>query len=512
MNGINQNFDLVVRVLTPVHIGAGQEKAWIKGFNYIYQNNKVFVLDETKIISSINDQEINNWANALSDGKAQEYILRKNSNPETVSQLVFNCFPEPEGEIKTITRTGIGKPILPGSSIKGAIRSAFFGYLYKNSTNVENAVSTRGTDRKGKLIDPNIPVFGPIEANIMRLIRITDAVFDKTELAPTKTYNLSGNIKALKGVWKKGLPSGTNTDMFSNTGFVFTYEILPEGSLSFCRIGLGTQILNVIDENNHSSRPKFIDEVLKKSDPLVHVFKMINLQTKDFIQNEIEFFSTYGGNESDTIISNLEKISEEIPSDNSSCVLHLGAGVSYHGITGDWIHNSHEIDEIKNINGRSRAFFNSKASSKSRKLAFKYDSAGQLVLESMGFIKLYTSESWEIEKSKIEKLLARKEEEKQKILLEQENRRNEEKQAAEEAKKPKIKIFDTLKDGDIVDAKYIGQDGPQAKVKLFTDPEKTASFRYPGGFDTDCILELKISFPNKKNRDQFNLTIHRIKS
>ncbi|MBW6480339.1 MAG: type III-A CRISPR-associated RAMP protein Csm5 [Bacteroidales bacterium] len=76
-----------------------------------------------------------------------------------------------------------------------------------------------------------------------------------------------------------------------------------------------------------------------------------------------------------------------------------------------------------------------------------------------------------------------------------------------QAQVPVTRNFSQLKDGDIVDAIVTGQENLYAQVKLFCsdEPDIPGKFRYPAGFEIGAILELKIFFPNKKNKRDFNL-------
>ena len=81
----------------------------------------------------------------------------------------------------------------------------------------------------------------------------------------------------------------------------------------------------------------------------------------------------------------------------------------------------------------------------------------------------------------------------------------------EQPRQPVTKDFTQLRDGDTVDAKVVRQEGINVVVELFCTnlTQTTWKFRYAAGFPKNSILELKISFPNRKNRMQFNLTYYK---
>jgi len=79
------------------------------------------------------------------------------------------------------------------------------------------------------------------------------------------------------------------------------------------------------------------------------------------------------------------------------------------------------------------------------------------------------------------------------------------------ALKPTFRILENYpKGGGKVDAKVVGQEGLQMKVEVFLEgfEGKIQSVRYNDGlnyFGKDAIVELDLTFPNPKNKNQFNL-------
>lgn len=78
---------------------------------------------------------------------------------------------------------------------------------------------------------------------------------------------------------------------------------------------------------------------------------------------------------------------------------------------------------------------------------------------------------------------------------------------------PETRDFNLLKDGNVVDALVTGQENLYAVVELCCDnlSNKTGKFRYPAGFPAGTVIEAEIFFPNKKNRMEFTLRFKRVK-
>jgi len=506
MESINNNNQLYIRILTPTFIGAGSEKNWSEGIDYFYKNKTVYILDKQKIFHKlINDkQAIDIWTNLIAGGKSADflkYLTTKGIDFEEISVYKFNASQAPKDDIKAFIRTGLGVPIIPGSSLKGAIKSVLFDYLNKE-VQPENMI--KFTDNKtGQPVkydkkEYDKILFGDINNNLMRLIRITDAEFEDSGLFTTKTYNLMNNGKNWETAWKFAGGKGNNDVKFEKEGFVFTYEILEPDATSTFRLGFAEEIFKLLF-NAPKNKPKYADKVLT-TNPCNHLFRIINEHTKAYINKETIFYKRFENEENaghiEVIISKLNGLLKEIPEDNLSCVLHLGAGSGFHGITGDW-QFEHIETVIKPENDKRY---------KSRKLAFEPHNDGYSFYP-MGFMKIMDTSTWNKEfagKAEKDKL---KKAEKERLQLIELQKIEEEKQKAEEAKKPHNKDFSKLKSNDIIDAIVLRQEGNYVVVDLFCEnlPQKVQKFRYASGFEKDEILELIVTFPMKENRNQFNL-------
>lgn len=364
-----------IKALTPVHVGAGPEKKWIKDLDFFYDNGKIKVFDLSDVLKNKNGDFIVKVANAISGRKlfSSNLIQKKTIKPF----FEFQHDGQPE-EIFVQSRTGMGDIIIPGSSLKGAITSAILGYLYK----YDQETHSIGRDEK---IDEKI--FGSIQNSVMRLIQFTDAQFAKnyTGLFNTKIYSMGYR---LNGEWKHDLRNRNgDRSKFNENDFVNTYECIKTQSESYFRIVI---VKNIIDQIGKitEKKPQNIDKILKTntSSPAIELFKMINQQTINYVKKEIEYFKQHEGDKSEQIIETLENL-YSVASDcsESECVLHLGSGSGFHGVTGDWQFESHIITSLGD-NGRGQ--INATNAAKTRRLVFQKNAEGEYEFYPMGFVKL----------------------------------------------------------------------------------------------------------------------------
>ena len=195
------NCDWKIKILTPVHIGGAQEKHWQDGLDFIIKDRKVYFLNQEKMI---NHWGIDRYSDFLASGKIKELI--KNIKIKDFSDRVEPISGKTEEIRQHIKNAASGKPIIPGSSLKGALRSVIFKYLIDQSHH-----SIKGKNAESK-------IFGKISEDFMRFIQVGDVEFERTEILNTKILSL--NERKNLG-WKnrrKGSEANLNEKYFT-TGY-----------------------------------------------------------------------------------------------------------------------------------------------------------------------------------------------------------------------------------------------------------------------------------------------------
>lgn len=480
MENLNKKFDLQIEVLTPLNVGAGAEKDWIKGADFIVDDNKVKIINLRKAAQFVPVSEL---TIALLEKNSVTLKTKLGNNITHCVERVFEGNYFGNNDIKTHIKNQLsGNPIIPGSSLKGAIRSILFQYLGCSS---KDGKEFFGSSTKGD--------------EFMRFVKVADTEFDNSTLVNSKIYNLKRQGNNFLGAWKHGF--NNTTQNLEPDKFNTFFEALMPQQRAFTTISIsekGYKNFEKIGSHEKGDKKRTIVE-----NDISYLFQIINQHTKKYIKKQIQFFEKYSNNESHKIIISLNKILDQIPDDNSSCVLKMSAGSGFHSITGDWQFDNFSIDGVDTTRTISQGTLNRKRSAKSRKIAI-YNNTFYL----MGFVKLQV-----VDGSKIEEERKRIKEQEEKNRLEQKKNENKKREFEEKLKQPETRDFNTLKDGDIVDAKVVGQEGVQCVVELFLDnlSSKTHRFRFPAGFETGTIISCSINFPNRNNRNQFNLMYKKTK-
>ncbi len=428
---INQNYTLEAEILTPVHVGAGAEKDWLENADFVFDNGELYLLDHKKVIDAIGPDK---FANALT---APNKTSLKNMLPGPVADYaskVLECDANTNNEIRAQIRAGLeNKPVIPGSSLKGAFRSVIIHHLEpssrtKNNNQLNKQVMGSSTDGDD---------FG-------RFFKITDVSFEKTKLTNSKIFNLTQKGNNFESGWKHANKNNTKPN-FDPKGFNTVYEVIAPkqkgmfdlmlADLPWKNLKPGRFYLKLKKDAERKRKQQKLDDIASLEQrveaktqivkgPIEDLFGIINDYTHNYLEKEMAFFEKYNQAENtNKILESLAELKSLIPSDNSYCIMRLAAGSGFHSITGDWKLESHEINGLKKNGRKMQGSLNNELSAKSRKIAISH---GQFM--PMGFIKLRQVTAAEIKKREEQERQKREEARKQK---EMETKRREEERIRE---------------------------------------------------------------------------------
>ena len=394
MDGVNNKYNIEIEVLTPLSIGAGGEKDWVRGVDFVVDNSRLYKLNLKKLVA--NGVKIDDLTTYFAKKDEAGIKSRIAGKIENVSDFSMQFPAETDNDIKTFVRNQLsGKPVLAGSSLKGALRSVIFDYL--------GGKTKDGQDVFGSAVKGD---------EFMRFIKVSDAEFEETELVNTKIFNLQGSGANWQGGWKKEQHKTENN--FSATGFNTVYEcIVPQQKgfssimfsenrfSNFCETYYSNEIkkLNIeLDKvkDKNLNKQKSIEKQIKDLTLLSNLvedkqnvldlkdfFAIINKHTKEYLKKERLFFEKYSTDKTDDIIESIDNLLNQIPDDNLYCILKMSAGSGFHSITGDWQFDDYSIDGLDTSKKVSRGLSRGNKSAKSRKIAICNG-----VFSLMGFVKL----------------------------------------------------------------------------------------------------------------------------
>ncbi len=418
----NKTYHLKIQVLTPTFIGSNREDTLKNGVDYFKENERYFIVDWQRLFERSNENQLYDLKEYLLDNKSEElktFVRQLQAAKPAAGELT--------GDVKMHVKNNLnGRLIIPGSSLKGAIRSVLVHFLFQASGMNRNDY----IGKKKKNTEFLELLFGSLKdgENFMRFLQVSDAEFDTEQaFVRSKVFSLSFNRqeRRILGGWKSAR-HGSEPE-FNERGFVTTYEVLPMDSnasfrLNFSEKGwenaskqikkwfdqetINRQIQQLENElasmQENDSRRFNVQKKLKKLRKRLRVlevfknivqnenftqalFEKINEFALQYAEKEIAFHEKFQQAEhSKKLIAawqQIKKITEEaIKSGNQYAVLRLGQGSGFHNVTGDWQFDTHHIT----FAGK-RGAYRGKNSAKTRKWAFE-KKGNNFVFYPMGFV------------------------------------------------------------------------------------------------------------------------------
>jgi CRISPR-associated protein Csm5 len=203
-----------LHILSPIHIGTGQE---LDPFSYIIIDNNLLLVDLVKWMNAYPDQdELSSMVDSNNFAEMRSFIADKMVNGNealasipvktmnllsTYRRVIKEKDPRNQLLIDGMTRNKISQaPYIPGSSIKGSIRTAIANHF------VEAAKVTSKNKRKEykPVFEPdyNEKIFGSIKNDPMKNMKFSDIPLDKfgSLIIEAEEYPLNeGKTKTPKG-------------------------------------------------------------------------------------------------------------------------------------------------------------------------------------------------------------------------------------------------------------------------------------------------------------------------
>ena len=137
-----------LKTITPVHIGTGETLNQIDGF---YNNGRWHRIDVDAVLAAVPESELNRLTVAMGQRDFQWSRYLPTNQPST--RYTLPCPEDPrETEIREAIKDVFSRPMIPGSSIKGAIRTALlWGFIDDGDPTAQQAFDYSINHLKGQL-------------------------------------------------------------------------------------------------------------------------------------------------------------------------------------------------------------------------------------------------------------------------------------------------------------------------------------------------------------------------
>jgi len=338
-----------VTTLSPVHVGSGRK--YMYGLDYIYNLKKIYFLNNDSIWKAF-PEKLPAIAKHLADGNIAEVVnLYKGLGVFRDNKFILygSDFPFNVNEIFQAISDGFNRPIIPGSSIKGSLRSIILNRLFRDNSDREL------NERQ---------LVGHIDDSLFKYLQVTDTTWKSRTVLPVKVFSgdMGNDNNHDFGQWKDAFRGGHSQE-FHEQPFTSGYEVIPDEKISYCRMNWPsaekTVSIRAYDRNvvgiqffQHNDFKKAIKEYMN-----------------NYLAKEIAFFNHFENDgllddEGDNVISGFYNYLLEENKKPGCFILRIGSGSGYYSVSGDWKHQDHLTTE-RDFRHNQR-----KLPAKTRKLSF----------------------------------------------------------------------------------------------------------------------------------------------
>ena len=279
-----------LQILSPVHIGSGE--SYKKNIDFLLSKNSINIVDSQKLLKEAAEKgmkALNSLTEAIENSSLESWCKENGVSFKKISKRHYSFrekYINKIRDIREIIRDGRGKPIVPGSSIKGAFRTALLFNMVKDDDIIHETLQKllNQQEVKFKYADSSITkkYFGKDpNHNLMRALIVGDfkKITGSTVLLLSFVYTLTKKGTLIRE--KSGKEKKYDMKIFLE-GFVPGNSF--EGQVSFDNFLLA----------HCKSKKEF--SAFSQGLSLEYLINAINTRTKKMIDEELEFFSKSNGN------------------------------------------------------------------------------------------------------------------------------------------------------------------------------------------------------------------------
>ncbi len=367
---LGEKIPCTVETLTPLHIGSGA--VLTNEFDFVKNGFSVSIVRQSDLLKYLeeNEEEFENFQNNNFKLSALKSL------PQEKRKYYFNVI---GNEIREFERDGFGVPYIPGSSIKGALRSVLLNHFIDSLDREKlNELLLLGRKREfaAKFLLQKIFGKNP-NSDFMRTIEVFDAHFDEYDIDLYNAYVLSLNGSNDFG-WKN-LRKRFNAKNIKNATPIVAEYINPRTKTNFS-LKFDKFVLSNIEYPNSISS-------------LYELAEITNNYAKKYLEEEREFFVKINSRKKlDSVIKQIEELVSSIPSDNNSMLLKIGWGGGWKAMTGNYIEDEALLNNVRQKFKLGKKGFD--IFPKTRRIIFDEDVPKYL----SGWVKITFNDKMEIKK------------------------------------------------------------------------------------------------------------------
>lgn len=151
-----------IKTLTSVHIGSGETFQY--GNDFVRGKDAdgdsiIGIVEPKQVLALIGEKNLDAWVTAIDGGRSTDQIVKQYAPSAKLEQysrrIILSWANEikPTDTLKEYIHDGLGRPYIPGSSIKGAIRTAVLASCCKERDDLEQYARNKSGKVTAKIIE-----------------------------------------------------------------------------------------------------------------------------------------------------------------------------------------------------------------------------------------------------------------------------------------------------------------------------------------------------------------------
>ena len=336
-----------VTTIKSVHIGNGNILQ--KNNDFIVDGNNIYIIDPKKVLDIIGVERLDAWVSAIEKRENIKHFIQKigkNASPidycirqiklydnfedDDEYKIIYNNKIREKKELKECIHDGLGNPYIPGSSIKGAIRTALMASIIKKyNINEYDLLKNKEflslTKNNLTSLKVETKILGGIQNSLLKYLRIGDVIFNKGSEFAIHMINL--NIR-------------NKNDNLQDDSKEQIIEVISYDQESECNITFDVDRYNFASQQNSGTNDISLPEEMQS---LTSIFKTVNQHTKKLLEEDIKFWEDISKDKdgADDYMNSIEELIKVINDCEvgKECILRVGHASGWRFTTGAWLEN-----------------------------------------------------------------------------------------------------------------------------------------------------------------------------
>lgn len=336
MKGINHTVKLGLEILTPTQSGSGEEL--FKEIDFIDRAGEVFVVDQTQSFNAV-----------ASGNLALDTLLASGSRLSDLAKAAGQDFgyrlpwlssrQKIPDKFREHVKDAMNRPYLPGTAIKGAIRTALIAEWLRSMRpeHFAHLLPKRKTSRNWAASELMQALTGKdAKQDIFRSLKTKDALFNSSDLS-------LADIRWLNERRWRSMSKRKSFDDWKVADGICA-EVLQPGSLTFATLQWDGFLLS----GSRWQHPDSVANILPKD--FAGLREQLNKHAKYRLGREINFYQSQG---KQAPKDECHRIRTLLDNDSDAAYLQLSWGSGWRGMTGDWA-SEDQVNSFRELFGLGR--------------------------------------------------------------------------------------------------------------------------------------------------------------